>query len=148
MCEMIKATMRDLLEGRLDDQDTHSYYLYIVRDEEVVFYVGQSCHGVVNRLWQHLGRGSFDQGLSWLGRVIEANLPISLDWIIELREPRHKTHEYFHSQLDIDDTEKELIEELRPCLNVIYNSLPSPLPELYNNLAPDLETTVSDFIPF
>jgi hypothetical protein len=51
------------------------YDLYLCRDDEVVFYVGQS-HVAFDRVWQHILDGF--KGRSMLGRFILCNWPASL----------------------------------------------------------------------
>lgn len=55
---MIQTTIGDLLAGKLHDLDTRDHHLYVVRDGDVVFYVGKS-RCVITRLLGPSGSGSF-----------------------------------------------------------------------------------------
>lgn len=139
---MIQSTIGDLLDGELDARfesilddfakgvikDLPIYRLYVVRDGDTVFYVGQA-GDVVDRLYGHLGQGSWSwaTGMSELGKLIKANLPTSRDWRIEL---------YTIGELGVngvDLAEEALIDILRPCLNRALNRNPSALPDKYIN---------------
>ncbi len=82
---MIKATIGELLDGALDKQaNVSDSIVYIVREGDLVFYIGESAN-VIERLWSHLGQGSFGwAGDSELGRLIKDNLPAARDWQVEL----------------------------------------------------------------
>ena len=167
---MIGTTIGAILDGEYVGLDP-SHRLYVVRDGATVFYVGQSKRGAVNRVLEHLGRGQFPH-LDLLGLVVKANLPGALNWVVEFAKPRYKTVVApiddkawatlspvvrfsgtregfeFYSDLDTDRTEKELIQELKPCLNVTHNKDRQPLPDCYHGIGVDLSVTVSDFVPF
>ena len=85
---MIQTTIGDLLDNALDNLDTTDHHLYVVRDGDVVFYVGRS-RDVEDRLLSHMGKGwwGWSQGKSSLGQLIEDNHPESLNWQIELLTP-------------------------------------------------------------
>lgn len=125
------------------------YTLYLVRDEEIVLYVGQSWNPL-SRLYKHLYG---NQG--WptrLGGLIQANKPESMQWTCELREPG-ECFEYvqayytaiyqdhpdilrimlgtFLIKPDVDDAEIALIRHFKPCLNGAVNPHETPLPEKY-----------------
>ena len=51
--------------------------LYLFRDDEVVFYVGQS-YVAFDRVWRHILDGY--KGRSVVGRFIHCNWPASLPW--------------------------------------------------------------------
>lgn len=161
---MIKATVKDLItkmliEDKLNDLDT----LYMIRDGDTVFYVGQS-QNPISRLWDHLGHGRALP--SRTGRFIHINAPESLAFQIEILSPGEVSNEILEAakywsnlagiKLHFDhglitQAEQILIAKYAPCFNVVYNRDPTPLPEKYKNPsyhAPDLELTVSDFVPF
>jgi hypothetical protein len=162
---MIQTTIGAILQGD-PLSDIEDCCLYVVRDGPTVFYVGQTNCNAMSRLREHWGAGERPK---WdlLGKLIKANLPDSLARAVEFREPRYKTEIpairendlafqffgkcealEFYSQHDINRTERELIRELRPCLNTTYNTDPNSLPKCYTDpRVTDLETTVSDFIP-
>jgi hypothetical protein len=56
-------------------------------------------------------------GLSTIGRVIQRNLPESLQWTIELR---HYSVFSWSKNEQLEDAERRLIGELRPLFNVTY----------------------------
>ena len=100
--------------------------LYLFRDEDVVFYVGQS--GLAfGRVWEHLRQGF--RGRSLVGRFIWCNWPRSLNYQIELlssRAPRFAVLNY-----DLNAAEADLIQHWSPCFNEALNRQPKPLPTRY-----------------
>ncbi|MCA9981842.1 MAG: GIY-YIG nuclease family protein [Anaerolineales bacterium] len=104
----------------------HGFDLYLFRDEEVVFYVGQSdqAHG---RVWQHLLNGF--KGRSDVGRFVWCNWPKSMRFTIELHCSQADT--FAHVNHELDAAEQALIARWSPCFNVVYNKEPTPLPEKY-----------------
>jgi len=139
---MIVATVQDMLVGRYmyfeDDKplwkdahkDTDAYALlnthciYMIRDKEVVFYVGQSKNMAV-RIGNHLGY--VPTGATTLQRLIYANMPQSLTWFVKvfaLADPPNTC-------TDIHTVERAMIARYRPCLNIAYNPYPTPLPLCY-----------------
>ena len=100
--------------------------LYLFRDEEVVFYVGQS-HLAFSRVWEHL-LGGF-KGHSIVGRFVWVNWPKSMNFTIELLSSRSAQFDIVEH--DLDAAERQLIHELTPCFNVSLNEQPSPLPQAY-----------------
>jgi hypothetical protein len=67
------------IAGFLDDkfEIMEAYSVYVIRDGDLVFYVGQS-DDVVNRLYDHLGDGPYSADPSSIGRLIIDNVPASL----------------------------------------------------------------------
>jgi len=101
--------------------------LYLIRDDQVVFSVGQS-YTAFDRVWQHI----FDafKGRSVVGRFILCNWPACLNFTIELMSTQSKTFNAQDNQLDA--AERALIELHTPCFNRALNSQPAPLPSCYN----------------
>ena len=102
------------------------YDLYLFRDDEVVFYVGQSEHAFT-RVWDHF-LGGF-KGRSVIGRFILCNWHASLHFTVELlssASPRFAPVDY-----DRDAAERALIEHYAPCFNVSLNRAPHDLPSRY-----------------
>ncbi len=100
--------------------------LYLFRDEEVVFYVGQS-YSAFERVWEHIRNGF--KGRSMVGRFILCNWPVSLRFSIELmcsQSARFATVGH-----DLNAAEQYLIVSLSPCFNEVLNSRPTPLPDRY-----------------
>jgi hypothetical protein len=101
--------------------------LYLFRDGEVAFYVGQS-HLAFGRVWEHL-LGGF-KGHSLVGRFVWCNWPTSLRFTIELMS---SGLEDFNSVgNDLNASERCLIQRWTPCFNVSLNSQPAPLPSAYS----------------
>lgn len=100
--------------------------LYLFRDENVVFYVGQS-HLAFARVWEHL-LGGF-KGHSIVGRFIWCNWPTSMNFTVELRDSRSET--FAEVENDLNAAERFLIQQWSPCFNVSLNSQPTALPNSY-----------------
>ncbi len=100
--------------------------LYLFRDEDVVFYVGQS-YLAFERVWDHLRNGF--KGRSTIGRFILCNWPISLRFSIELMSSQ--SARFANVDHDLNAAERDLIVELAPCFNDMLNSQPTPLPARY-----------------
>jgi hypothetical protein len=101
--------------------------LYVFRDEDVVFYVGQA-HLAFERVWEHLRNGF--KGRSVIGRFILSNWPMSLKFDIELMSSR--AERFNHLGHDVRLAERELIQQLTPCFNDVLNRQPTPLPARYS----------------
>jgi hypothetical protein len=100
--------------------------LYWIRDEQVVFYVGQS-FVAFHRVWEHFYDGF--KGRSLMGRFIVCNWPVSMRFTVEMSSsllPRFAAVEH-----DLSRSEQMLIEQYAPCLNTALNSNPTPIPDHY-----------------
>jgi hypothetical protein len=106
--------------------DWRDFDLYLIRDDETVFYIGQSdC--AFGRVWEHIRGGP--HGHSITGRFILANWPKSGSFFVELlssRAPRFARVGY-----NLSAAERMLIEEYTPCFNISLNHQPHPLPAGY-----------------
>lgn len=100
--------------------------LYLFRDEEVVFYVGQS-HLAFARVWEHL-LGGF-KGHSLVGRFVWSNWPVSMKFNIELLSSQSEQFDSLGNNLD--SAERALIQHYAPCFNFSLNRQPTPLPSAY-----------------
>jgi hypothetical protein len=100
--------------------------LYVFRDEEVVFYIGQS-HLAFARVWEHL-LGGF-KGHSIVGRFIWVNWPKSMSLTIELLNS--KSEQFDDVGNDLNVSERMLIQRHTPCFNVSLNAQPTTLPNSY-----------------
>ena len=100
--------------------------LYLFRDENVVFYVGQS-QLAFSRVWDHLTSGF--HGHSIMGRFVWCNWPTSMRFTIELLSS--KSEQFLSVGNDLSASERLLIQNLSPCFNVSQNVQPTPLPNLY-----------------
>jgi hypothetical protein len=114
--------------------NTLGQLIYVVRDAELPFYVGQSKRNVVARFFEHL------QKPTRLGQLIELNKPTSLSWQVDFYDladcrPFVMQKSLFAMQaweaFDMDMAEQALIRELRPVLNRDFNANPRPLPPTY-----------------
>ena len=155
---MIEATVGNLLDGTLwdircdhigempddlsddsvvDDWQARQPKVYVVRDGDVVFYVGQS-DGPVERLEAHAGQGTWGfTGPSSLGRTIKDNLPSARAWTIELWTVQECKEALADESTrtwrwDKDLAEVKMIQRRRPYLNAIYNQGGYSLPERYH----------------
>jgi hypothetical protein len=100
--------------------------LYLFRDENVVFYVGQS-HLAFARVWEHLLSGF--KAHSIMGRFVWCNWPTSMKFTVELMSSQ--SEEFSALSNDLNAAERELIRRWSPCFNVSQNCQPTPLPLKY-----------------
>ena len=98
--------------------------LYLIREGDVVFYVGQSACAF-RRVWQHILAGP--HGHSLVGRFVIVNWPRSAAWTVELL--RSDSPRFQETGFDRDLAEQLLIEAYTPCLNIALNRQAVPLPE-------------------
>lgn len=114
------------------------HLIYVVRDDRLVFYVGQSRRDVITRFWEHLHTPSH------LGRLISVNKPDSLQWTVDFYmladcERFVQQKSLFTMQewrrFDMDMAEQALIQAMRPVLNRDFNEKPTPLPASYRGHA-------------
>ena len=101
--------------------------LYLIRDQNVVFYIGQSSLAY-DRLWQHLFDGY--KGRSSVGRFILVNWRSSMNFTIELFSSLMSGFQDY--QNNPNRIEKYLIELTCPCFNSALNKHPTTLPDYYN----------------
>lgn len=100
--------------------------LYLFRDNDIVFYVGQS--GLAfTRVWEHLRNGF--RGRSIVGRFIWCNWPMSMNYQIELMSSR--AHRFAALHFNLNAAEADLIQQWSPCFNGALNGHPTPLPKQY-----------------
>lgn len=132
---MITVTVGDILEERLPDG--LNYWVYVIRNGEDVFYVGNSTR-ITDRLFDHVGQGSFAwaQSPSPVGRLILDNKPESLSWQVDLMsmsdcEPYIKHYWPNFKHYDGKDAERAMIWHYRPYLNVLYNPEYRKMPAHY-----------------
>lgn len=104
--------------------------LYLFRDSEVAFYVGQS-ERAIERAWKHIHDAY--KGRSVIGRFLLCNWPLSMHFILEFY---HANHDRFAGVgHELNAAEKQLIEQWHPCFNIVANLTPTRLPSHYQ--APD-----------
>jgi hypothetical protein len=130
MSDPIEATLplKQFLQIEHCPMEWRRLNLYIIRDEEVVFYVGQS-YTAFNRVWEHFYDGF--KGRSLVGRFIVCNWPASMHFTIELLSS--KIARFACLENDLNRSEQLLIEQYTPCLNTVLNPHPAPLPDRYSS---------------
>jgi hypothetical protein len=101
--------------------------LYLFRDEQVVFYVGQS-HLAFARVWKHLRNGF--KGRSVVGQFIWCNWPKSMNFTVELLSSQAEPFGVIAN--DLNEAERFLIQQWAPCFNAALNREPTPLPPTYS----------------
>ncbi len=100
--------------------------LYLIRDDQVVFYVGKS-ELAFFRIWQHILDGY--KGRSTIGRFILCNWRESMNFTIELMNSR--SSQFTDLDNDLSAIECSLIARYSPCFNIVSNPKPTPLPDQY-----------------
>lgn len=145
---MLTVIVETLLQKKATS--TLGHLIYVVRDEALIFYVGQSRRDVVTRFGEHL------QAPSHLGQLIILNAPASHQWSVDFyaladcaafvqQKSLFALQEWQH--FDMDMAEQALIQVMRPVLNHDFNAKPTPLPGRYRGHAalnlPKPETAVS-----
>jgi hypothetical protein len=100
--------------------------LYLFRDENVVFYVGQSQQAFA-RVWEHL-IGGF-KGHSMVGRFVWCNWPASMSFTVELSSSRFE--QFGDVEHELNASERLLIQRWSPCFNISLNQQPTSLPDCY-----------------
>lgn len=103
-----------------------NFDLYLFRDNEVAFYVGQSQLAFA-RVWEHLLSGF--KGHSIVGRFVWVNWPKSMSFTIELLSSQSEQFDVVGN--DLNESERSLIQRWSPCFNVSLNSQPMPVPTSY-----------------
>ena len=115
-----------LIEHEQCPAEWNDFYLYLFRDEEAVFYAGQSQLAFA-RVWEHL-LGGF-KGHSIVGRFVWVNWPKSMNFMIELLSSH--SEQFDEVDNDLNASERMLIQQYTPCFNVSQNSQPTALPKSY-----------------
>lgn len=105
-------------------EDWKSFDLYLIRDDAVAFYVGQS-HLAFARVWEHL-LGGFKAN-SIVGRFIWCNWPRSMNFTIDLLCSRSDHFGVVGN--DVTSAERLLIQQWTPCFNVSQNHQPTTVPD-------------------
>ncbi len=100
--------------------------LYLFRDGDTVFYVGQS-YLAFARVWEHFRSGY--KARSDVGRFILCNWPKSLNYDIDFLSS--KSQEFAEVGHHLALAEEMLIKRYKPCLNGTLNDEPVVLPPQY-----------------
>lgn len=127
MNHRISLPLREFLTIADCPGDWQTYDLYLFRDEETVFYVGQS-QCAFNRVWSHLRDGF--KGRSLVGRFILMNWPAALQFTIELISSQFEQFDAVENH--VLAAEQMLIAQHSPCFNAMLNQSPTVLPAHYN----------------
>ena|SRR5258708_5464536 len=152
---MIQTTVVAMLKRKVKNYDWH--YIYVVREDDLVFYVGLSL-SPIERMIQHVygGRNGI---ISHLGHFIRDNIKYADNWQVDLLTLEEcklyidqygtftDEDKYWNEALSrsgIRDqywlseamraAEGALIQHYCPCLNVAGNPNPNPLPSRYITL--------------
>ena len=120
---MFTVLVEDILYKEFRHVDYEDCRIYVIRDDDLIFYIGQSKH-IIRRLQEHMGLDiGFGIKESNTGRFVNANLPKSREWQIDLLSLEDcKTYTAFTLSADnVNFAENELISLLCPCLNQHLN---------------------------
>jgi hypothetical protein len=134
---MLQFTIQEALDRTNIGQQALGCVIYLIRDGETIFYIGQSV-SPLDRLQGHLGQ-DWHQQVSAVGRCIQKNAPDSDQWTIELYTLQdcgpfvQKHYECFGGlrMYDVSIAEQSMIQLFCPCLNDRHNPHPAPLPGQY-----------------
>ncbi len=144
---MLTLTIQQTLDGQGDEAD-HPYRIYLIHDGAVYLYVGKS-YDPYERLQEHLGNGTWGAlQTSEIGRLILRHRPESLAWRMVLYSLadceqmmrqwgiatewcREHPSDALIAKTLMDEAERLLIAVCRPCLSIMSNPNPTPLPERY-----------------
>ncbi len=152
---MIQTNIIDMLKLQVKDYEDHLYRIYIVHEDDVIFYVGMALLPM-NRMIEHCygGRG---KGPSHLGNFIRSFAEEANNWqvdLLTLEDCKPYVDQYgtfsegdefwlkaLPDQNGLRDgywlteamraAEGALIQHYHPCLNIAGNPNPMPLPERY-----------------
>jgi hypothetical protein len=122
----VVVTVKELLAIEQCPDEWRCFDLYLFRDDEIVFYVGQS-HLAFDRVWEHVRDGF--KGRSVVGRFILCNWPASIKFVIELSSS--KSSRFAAVGHNLDAAERMLIEQSSPCFNLALNDRPARVPDRY-----------------
>lgn len=122
----VKLTLKKFILLEQCPEDWKRPDLYVIREENSVFYVGQS-YCAFERVWEHIKNGY--KWRSDVGRFILCNWPKSMNYEIELLSS--VSPEFASVEHNLSRAEEMLIKRYTPCFNVSQNDSPSPIPEVY-----------------
>jgi hypothetical protein len=103
---LFTASIGHILSGATRPHKTHGSFIYIIRDDDQVLYVGQTTIAVHKRLNQHI-----KQGASVFGAHFREHVPAAYAWQVEILEVTG----------NLDTAEREQIQLHRPLLNIRMN---------------------------
>lgn len=136
---MTRLKLQQVLDDRTP-KAIHKCCVYVIRDPDVVFYVGMSENDIVDRVRQHFGRGLYGRGAAFnkkdaLGSLFEDNLPDSTEWLVEFRSLKECARFCNADPRSVAEAEVCMIAKLHPALNGTLNRSPQHLPERYTRKA-------------
>lgn len=126
MVPNVKLKLKKFILLEVCPEDWKRLDLYVIRDENSVFYVGQS-YCAFARVWDHIKNGY--KWRSDVGRFILCNWPKSMNYEIELLYSG--SPEFASVDHNLLRAEEMLIKRYKPCFNVSQNDGPSSIPEVY-----------------
>jgi hypothetical protein len=126
MLDHFALTLKRFLSIAACPPDWRDFDLYLFRDDEVVFYVGQS-YRAYDRVWQHIHDGY--KAHSVVGRFVLCNWPKSMNFTLELWSAQ--ADRFAGVDHNLNAAERTLIELYAPCFNEALNRRPTPLPDRY-----------------
>ncbi len=155
---MLKLSIDALLNQTFCNQtDIKKYQVYAIIDhEETMLYVGKSIN-IPRRIKQHCGLDHQYPQISRPGRVILDFAPLSLEWPVQIYEPKECARAVYrqfcmqqrdrrfskryngYNLLDLctaDFAEWAMIIEMHPILNNEYNEYPGACPPHYWKYVP------------
>ncbi len=129
--------LAQVLNGDIDDLPNNRG-VYIVRDEDVVFFVGKTEIGLVKRMLKDVGMLARepDPVRDRLRRLVADNAPESGNWQVDYLtvkncEPYVRQHFPNQKMLDVDLAELAIIKHFRPLLNSNNAEQAGELPARY-----------------
>ncbi len=126
MADNVKIKVKQFIQLEECPEEWKRLDLYVFREENSVFYVGQS-YCAFERVWDHIKNGY--KWRSDVGRFILCNWPKSMNYEIELLSSA--SPEFAAVGNDLLRAEEMLIKRYKPCFNISQNNDPSPIPEMY-----------------
>lgn len=126
MANSVKMKVKQFILLEACPEELKKFDLYLIRDENSVFYVGQS-YLAFHRVWDHIKNGY--KWRSDVGRFILCNWPKSMNYEIELLSS--SSPEFAVVDNNLLKAEEMLIKMYKPCFNISQNTKPSSIPEIY-----------------
>jgi hypothetical protein len=131
---MISTSVGEILQGW--DGDPADTRIYLVRDDQVVFYVGVLVRSILDHMLEHGGLLDNGRPADQLGRLILDNAPSSNGWVVDLLnledcEPIVREVTPLYRRLDATRAVFCLTNYYRPCLGEKGNPETVELPERY-----------------
>ena len=129
---VLTQQVADILHGKLAEEP-HRRGIYIVRDGDIVLYVGKTERGVSRSVLKHCGIGADGAPPDQLGQLIIENAPESGNWQVEFLSPKNCAPYVGRSfmKIDIHNAERAIINHFRPCLSDTKDTNLPGLPERY-----------------